>query len=296
MKNSGIVHTLIASVIWEMAPIYWNFLANIDSFEIVAHRMLWSMVFAVITIILMRQWQDFLALVKQWRLLPRLFIASALISINWGIYIWAVTRGHVVEASMGYFMNPLVSVLFGIIIFKESLRRLQWLAVTFAAIGVAYLMIKHDQVPYIALILAVTFSSYSAVKKSITAPAVQGMAVETGLLALPAMFFLFYLGSQNQLNFGQELSTDLLLVFGGAYTLIPLLLFASAAKKTSLTILGMVQYLGPTLQLLNGILIFNEPFGSERQVAFAFIWLGLVVFSIDQLRLRRSSKLINPIL
>ena len=290
MKNHGIVYALLAYFIWGLAPLYWRLLEDTHSAEIVAHRMVWSAIFAVLAIVVMSKWREFAARLRQWRLMPRLLIASILISINWGIYIWAVNSGHIVESSMGYFINPLINVLFGVALFGEKLRPNQWMAIALAATGVAYLILGHGEVPYIALALALTFSSYGAIKKTIGMPATQGMAIEAGLAAAPALIYLIYLSSQNQLDFGQAITTDSLLILGGALTLLPLLFFAAAAQRISMTALGMTQYLGPSLQLIIGVWVFNEPFGSERQIAFGLIWLGLFVYSMDQLRNRRQRR------
>ncbi|NNC99722.1 MAG: EamA family transporter RarD [Gammaproteobacteria bacterium] len=290
MKNQGIIYALLAYLLWGLAPIYWRLLDHVPSAEIVAHRMVWSSIFAVLTIVLMSKWREFADVLKRWKLLSRLLVASVLISVNWGIYIWAVNSGHIVESSMGYFINPLINVLFGVALFKEQLRPNQWLAIALAACGVAYLILAHGDVPYIALALALTFSSYGAVKKTIRLPAAQGMAIETGLAAVPALGFLVYLSFQGQLDFGHKVGTDSLLILGGAVTLAPLLFFSAAAQKISMTALGMTQYLGPSLQLIIGVWMFNEPFGSERQISFGLIWLGLFFYTLDQIRNHRRRK------
>jgi chloramphenicol-sensitive protein RarD len=277
---------------WGVVPIFWRELEHVESSEIVAHRMVWSFLFAVLLVVVIGQWRQFKELLKEGRILLRLLVASILISINWGIYIWAVNHGLIVETAMGYFINPLINVLFGLLFFGEKLRRNQVFAVGLAVVGVGYLILFHATVPYIALILAVTFASYGAVKKAILVPATHGMAVETGLLLVPACVYLFYLESSGSGQFGADLNTDLLLILGGIVTLAPLVLFAMAAQRISMTALGMTQYIGPTLQLIIGVWMFNEPFGSERQIAFGFIWAGLLVYSIDQLYSRRRRRLI----
>jgi len=291
MKNIGIIYALMAYLIWGLAPIFWRQIDNIASSEIVAHRMVWSAVFVVLLIFLMGQWRQFSTLLKQRKTLVWLFFASLLISVNWGVYIWAVNAGHIVEASMGYFINPLLNVLMGVFLFKEQMRPPQWIAIILAAIGVAYLIFAHGDVPYIALFLALSFSIYGAMKKTIDVPATHGMAVETGLMVVPAIAFLVYLQSQSTLAFGDSSIDDIFLILGGVFTLTPLLLFAAAAKRISMTALGMTQYLGPTLQLMLGVWVYNEAFGSDRQIAFGFIWLGLVFYTVDQLNNRRQRRL-----
>lgn len=291
MKNIGIAYALLAYLIWGIAPLFWRLVDNVPSGEIVAHRMLWSAVLVMIVIIGMQQWRQFSSLLTQKKTICWLFLASVLISVNWGIYIWAVNHGHIVEASMGYFINPLFNVLLGVVFFREKLRINQWLAIVCAAAGVGYLIFAHGDVPYIALALAFSFGIYGAMKKFIMVPATHGLAIETGLLALPALGYLFYLNTTQSLSFGLVLFDDLILILGGAFTLVPLLFFAAAARRISMTALGMTQYLGPSLQLIIGVFVFNEPFGSERQIAFGLIWFGLFLYTIDQLNNSRQRRL-----
>jgi chloramphenicol-sensitive protein RarD len=290
MKNIGIVYALSAYFIWGMAPIFWRLIDHIPSLEIVAHRMLWSTILVLIVIVIMGQWRQFSVLIKQRKMLGMLFMASLLISINWGVYIWAVNSGHIVESAMGYFINPLVNVLLGVIFFRERLRITQSLAIGLVVIGVAYLIFVHGEIPYIALTLALTFGVYGALKKTIVVPATHGMAIETGLMVVPVIAYLAYLNSTGNMAFGQSSTDDLVLILGGAFTLAPLLFFAAAARRISMTSLGMTQYLGPTLQLILGIWVFNEPFGPERQIAFGFIWLALLLYTADQLNNRRLRR------
>lgn len=291
MKNTGFTYAILAYLIWGVVPIFWRELASVDSAEIVAHRMVWSCLMSVVLVICLRQWREFKKLLSQGRVLAHLLAGSILISINWGIYIWAVNHDHIVQASMGYFINPLINVLFGVLFFRETMRRNQALAIFLAFLGVAYLIFVHGEIPYIALSLAVTFACYGAVKKTIHVPATHGMAVETGLLILPALVFLLYLQWTGVGQFGADVRIDTLLVLGGLVTLTPLVLFAMAAQKISMTALGMTQYIGPTLQLIIGVGLYNEAFGPERQIAFGLIWAGLFIYSVDQLNDRRKRRL-----
>lgn len=221
----------------------------------------------------------------------RLCIASILISVNWGIYIWAVNSGHIVESAMGYFINPLINVVFGVLFFRERLRFVQVAAVALATVGVGYLVYQHGSLPIIALSLALTFASYGAVKKTLNVDAAHGMAIETGFLFIPALAYLIYLGVDGSAVFGQQRGLDILFVIAGAVTLAPLVLFASAAKMISFTALGMTQYLGPSLQLIIGIWMYNEPFDSVQQVSFGLIWLALLIYTFDQWKTRRRIRL-----
>jgi len=280
----SLVCAILAYTIWGLLPIYWRQVASVDSVEIVVHRMLWSFVFVIVYIVFVRRWHEFVALCRQPAVLARLLLASTVISINWGMYIWAVNAEHIIETSMGYFINPLITVLFGVVFFAERLRKMQWLALALVAAGILYLVIAHGKIPYIALVLSMSFAIYGVLKKTIQVPAALGMGVETGLLMLPALLYLLYLHRQSTLSFGQDLTIDGFLILGGLVTLAPLLLFAAAAKVLSLTALGMTQYIGPTLQLLIGVYLYNEPFDTNWRIAFGMIWSALVIYTVDQIQ------------
>lgn len=280
----GLVCAILAYTMWGLVPIYWRQVASIDSFEVAVHRMLWSFVFVIIYIVFVRRWHEFVAVCKQPAVLARLFLASIFISINWAMYIWAVNAEHIIEVSMGYFINPLITVLFGVLFFSERLRKIQWLALALVASGIFFLVVVHGKIPYIALVLSTSFAFYAVIKKTIQVPAALGMGVETGLLMLPALLYLLYQHGQSSLGFGQNLHVDSLLILGGLVTLVPLLLFAGAAKVLSLTALGMSQYIGPTLQLLIGVYLYNEPFDKSWGIAFGIIWLALFIYTVDQIQ------------
>ena len=258
------------------------------------HRMVWACVLVTLVIVVSRQWRDFKALLLQAKLVFKLFIASVLVSVNWAVFIWAVNTGHLVETSLGYFMNPLISVVLGVVIFGEALRRGQLVALSIAAISVIYLVFSYGVFPWISLVLAVTFALYGAVKKSVSVPATHGLAIETMCLLIPAAAYLLYIESRGSGQFLALPTNAWLLVLGGLFTLVPLVLFASAAKRISMTALGMTQYIGPSLQLLIGVFIYGESFGSQKMIAFGLIWLALGIYSMDQLRhqngLRRARK------
>jgi chloramphenicol-sensitive protein RarD len=295
MKNNlGLIYAFAAYTWWGFIPIFWKQLSHVDSIEIVMHRMVWACVLVTLLIIVSRQWRQFKTLFAQPKLIFKLFIASVLVSTNWAVFIWAVNNEHLVQTSLGYFMNPLFSVALGVILFGEVLRRGQMLALSIAAIGVLYLVLSYGVVPWISLVLAVTFALYGAVKKSVSVPATHGLAVETMCLLIPAAVYLFYIELQGSGQFFDLPSNTWMLVLGGLFTLVPLVLFAAAAKRISMTALGMTQYIVPSLQLLIGVFIYNEPFGSQTMIAFGFIWLALAIYSMDQLRhqnvLRRARK------
>lgn len=289
-KYLGLIYAISAYVLWGIVPLFWKQISHIDSVEIVMHRMLWSCVLVVGLIAILGQWQQFKPLFRQPQLLARLLLASILVSINWAVFIWAVNAGFIVEASMGYFINPLISALFGFLIFKEDLRTGHWIALSMVFVAVAYLIIGYGSVPYVALTLASTFACYGAVKKTIALPATHGLAIETAFMVLPAAAYLIYLDQSGVGAFGADLGISTMLILCGVVTLVPLLLFAAAAKRVTLTALGMSQYVGPSLQLVIGVMIYNEPFGSERFIAFGLIWLAIVVFTMDELNHQRRRR------
>ena len=283
----GLLYAIAAYFIWGVVPLFWKQLAFVDSVELVVHRMVWSFVFVTLYLILVGQLKDLKPYLKDRVLMRRLAAASILFSSNAAIFIWAVTREYVVEASMGYFINPLFNVFLGMLIFGERLRANQWVAIGLALAGVGYLIVGFGEIPYVALSLAITFAAYGAIKKTITIPSTHGMAIESGYVLIPSLIYLWVLNQRGTDTFGQSLETDVLLAAGGLITLMPLLLFASAAKLISLTALGITQYIGPTLQLLIGVVIFNEAFGTPQQIAFGFIWAGIAVYTIDQIQFGR---------
>ncbi|MBL4673558.1 MAG: EamA family transporter RarD [Arenicella sp.] len=295
MKNNlGIIYAVAACTWWGFIPIFWKQLSHVDSVEIVMHRMVWSFVLVTLLIIVSRQWREFKVVFSQPKLLFKLFIASALVSVNWAVFIWAVNTGHLVETSLGYFMNPLISVALGVVLFGEVLRRGQILALSIATLGVIYLVVSYGAFPWISFVLAISFALYAAVKKSVSVPATHGLAIETMFFLIPAGVYLSYIEVQGSGQFFTGPSNAWMLVLGGLFTLIPLVLFAAAAKRISMTAMGMVQYIGPSLQLMIGVLIYAEPFGLQTMIAFSFIWLALGIYSMDQLRhqngLRRARK------
>jgi len=288
-RNMALFNAILAYSLWGLAPIYWKQLQHIDSLQIVMHRMFWSFILIMILVTMLRQWAELRPLLRDRRLLKVLFFASALMSINWAVYIWAVNAGNIVETSMGYFINPLLTVLLAVIFFNERLRPMQMLALLTVLAGVGYLVFMQGYVPWIALTLATTFALYSAVKKSVNVPATLSMTIEMGYFVIPALGFLLYSESQQagSTGLGSSIHDNLLLIGGGLVTLAPLTLFASAAKNISLTALGMSQYIGPTLQLASAIYLYNEPFDQTRLIAFSLIWVALIIYSLDQLNHRR---------
>jgi len=288
--NLGLLYALGAYTCWGLFPIFWKQIDHIDTLEIVLHRMLWSFVLVTVLILMMGQGRTLLSLLHQRKLLLRLGFASVVVSFNWGIFIWAVNNERILEASMGYFINPLITVLFGVILFGERLRSGQLLSLVIMTAGVLVTVIAYGKLPWIALSLALSFAVYSVVKKTIRIPATHGLALETALMFLPALAYLIVLSSQGRGEFGVDWSTNTMLILSGFFTLVPLLLFASAAKRISMTALGMTQYIGPTLQLLIGVLIYKEAFELQQLISFGLIWFALVIYSLDQVKQQKSRR------
>jgi chloramphenicol-sensitive protein RarD len=288
--NRGVLYALGAYLMWGVFPIYFKAVQGVPPTEVLAHRVLWSLVFVALLLAVMRNGRWLLKLREAG--VRRTFIASALlVSINWVIYIWAVQAERVVDASLGYFINPLVNVLIGALFLHERLRPTQWAAVLLAAAGVAWLTWQAGAPPWIGLALALTFATYGLLRKTAPLGALEGLAIETALLTPLALAWLLWLGWTGSSVFvagvegsgGASPWQSLLLVLAGPITAIPLLLFAAGARRIPFTTLGLLQYVGPTLQFLIGVLVFGEPFPRARAVGFVLIWLGLVFYAADSL-------------
>jgi chloramphenicol-sensitive protein RarD len=280
--NKGIWYAIGAYVTWGLFPIYWKWLHQIDAVQLVSHRILWSFVILLIVILLMRQWQAFRAAALAPRVLRIYGIAALLIAVNWLTYVWAVNAGFIVETSLGYFINPLISVLLGVIFLRERLRPWQWGPIGLAATGVLYLTLVHGSVPWIALTLAFSFGTYGLVKKTAPLGSIYGLTVETGVLLVPAILYLLYSEMIGQgALFHAGTVTDGLLVGAGVATTIPLLMFASAARRIPLSSVGILQYISPTLQFLLGVLIYKEAFESNQLVGYGIVWAALILFAVE---------------
>jgi chloramphenicol-sensitive protein RarD len=282
--HTGILSAALAFFLWGLFPLYFHALQAVPPLQILAHRMLWSLLFLLIVLAIRRQWA-WLAIVRQPRVLAS-FVASAfLLSANWLVYIWSVNNGHVIEASLGYFITPLVNIMFGFVLLKERLRPGQWGAVGIAALGVAWLTWQTGTVPWIALALAASFGAYGLMRKTAALGALEGLTLETMVLFPLAAAYVAWLSwhGQNAFITTPSDSTRLLLIAAGPLTAIPLLLFAAGARKIPLSVLGLLQYLAPTLQFLLGVWVFHEAFSRERLVGFAVIWAALVLYAAEGL-------------
>jgi chloramphenicol-sensitive protein RarD len=277
-----------AYFLWGLFPLFWPLLEPASAVEALAHRFVWSLLSVLVLIGLSRRWAQFRDIWRDGRRVAFLALASVVIAINWGVFIWGVNHQHVIEVSLGYFINPLVTVLLGVFVLGESLRRWQWLAVGIGAAAVVVLAFDYGGLPWIALALAGSFATYGFLKKQAKLGAVESLGAETLILAPIGLAYLVWLQVVGQATFGHAgLPNALLLASTGIVTAIPLLLFGGAATRVSLTTLGILQYLGPALQFIFGLLIFHEPMTQAAWIGFILVWLALVVFTVDAIRHHR---------
>jgi chloramphenicol-sensitive protein RarD len=273
---------------WGLFPLYWTLLDPAGSIEILAHRVFWSLIVMAALAVVFRRRSQFRAIVADRRTRSILMLAAVVISLNWGGYIWGVNNGHVVETSLGYFINPLVTVLMGVFIIGERLRRLQWVAMGIAAVAVVALTLELGRPPWVALLLAFSFGSYGLAKKKANAGAVESLALETLVIAPVALGYILFLGSQGQSTFGTEgTGHALLLVSTGLITAVPLICFGAAATRVSMTTIGLLQYLAPTLQFALGVFFFDEAMPPVRLAGYCLVWVALVIFTFEAVTHRR---------
>ncbi len=291
----GVIAALGCYLMWGVFPLYWKLLGHVNSFEVIAQRIIWCFVFTVI-ICFIGKW-DFLSLLKDRRAMSYLVPASILITLNWSVYIFAVDIDRIVETAIGYYINPLVSILLGLVIFKERLTPLQWAAVALCLCGIVFFTANYGQFPWISIVLAVSFGLYGAVKKKGAYPPVEAIAVESTVMVPFAIVFAIVLGCATgshaffaDTSTAAGWTTTALLVGGGAITAIPLILFATAANTIPLTLLGFIQYLSPTIALLIGVFVNGEPFTLAHAVCFGCIWSGLALVGIDAVRHAQRAK------
>lgn len=282
--HRGVFYGLAAYGLWGVLPIYWKLLQSVPASEILAHRVVWSLAFCGLVVALLQGLAWIPKLRHDKPALYALALASVLLTFNWGLYIWAVNQDRIVETSLGYFINPLVSVALGVIVLRERIGRVQWTAIALAVVGVGFLVVTQDQVPWIALCLACSFGVYGLLKKQASIPALQGLTVETAFMFPVALGFLIYLGSKGELAFAGDPLVSIELVGAGLITAVPLLFFAAAAKRVPLSLLGLLQYLAPTVQFCIGVFVYDEPFPISRLIGFGFIWLGLLLVGLQALR------------
>lgn len=278
----GITQAAGAYLVWGLLPIYWKLLQAVPTPQLLGHRIVWSFAALVAYLMITRRWEVFRSAVAQPRVLRVYLAAAVLIGGNWLVYVWAVNAGYIVETSLGYFINPLLSVLLGVVFLRERLRPAQWLPIGLAASGVLYLTFTYGAPPWIALTLAFTFAAYGLLKKIAPLSAANGLTLETGLLLGPALAVLVSAEAAGQGAFTHTgLTADLLLLGAGLVTTVPLLMFASAAQAIPLSLVGVLQYIAPTLQFLLGVLVYHEPFSARQFVGYAIVWTALVIFAAE---------------
>ncbi len=287
--RTGLLLGLGAYLLWGVLPLYFKALAHVGPLEIVSHRILWSLIFLGALATLWRRWPAIRAAVTTPRVLLTLALTASLIGVNWLVYIYAVVSGHVLEGSLGYYLNPLVNVLLGVVLLKERLSRLQKGAVLLAAAGVAVLAAGAGEAIWISLTLAASFALYGFLRKVAPVDSLEGLSIETAILVPAALAWVVYLQGSGAGAFRDDMLTDLLLILGGAVTAIPLLLFTAAARRLPYSTLGFLQYIAPSLQFLLAVLAFGEPLTAAHIVCFAAIWTALAIFVVEGLRAGRAA-------
>lgn len=294
-QQKGIIYAAGSYFIWGVLPLYWRFIDDLNAYEILAHRIIWSLVFMVILVLALRKTQELKVQAKRLFSNPKqaasLFTASIVIAANWGLFIWAVTNHHVMEASLGYYINPLMSILLGLFFMKERYSKIEWLAIFLAAAGVVYMTTSLSVFPYISVLLALTFALYGLLKKNIQMDAIYTILLEC-LMTLPfALLGLVYLKHAGMSNFGMN-NDSFLLLFSGILTAVPLIMFTAGARRIPLSLIGFLQYIGPTLMLLQSVFLYHEPFTTTHLVTFSLIWAGLLIYSISKIMQFRKRKTI----
>ncbi|MEV8290266.1 EamA family transporter RarD [Streptomyces niveus] len=290
-QRAGLLYGIGAYGMWGLVPLFWPLLKPSGAVEILAHRMVWSLAVVAIALLVVRRWAWIRELLAQPRKLGLLVVAATVISVNWGLYIWSVNTGHVVEASLGYFINPLVTIAIGVLLLKERLRPAQWAAVGVGLAAVLVLAIGYGQPPWISLTLAFSFATYGLVKKKVNIGGLESLAAETVILFVPALGYLLWLGASGDATFGPEgVGHGALLAATGVVTAVPLVCFGAAAIRVPLSTLGLLQYLAPVFQFLLGILYFHEAMPAERWAGFALVWTALTILTWDALRTARRNR------
>jgi chloramphenicol-sensitive protein RarD len=289
--SKGALFAIGAYVLWGLLPLFWKILEDVPAFQILCHRISWSLVFLLFIQIVRKNFNWLKSAFKNKRTVITFFTTSVLLSANWFTYIWAVNNGRTIEASLGYFINPLLSVMLGVFFLRERPDRWSWIAISLAFIGIIYTIIVYGSVPWVALVLAGSFSIYGLLRKQAVLNSIQGLTFETLLLFLPATAMLIYFEIKGIGSFGHvSLTKNFYLFFAGVATSIPLILFATAARRIELTTLGILQYIAPTLQLFIGLFIFKEDLSRSNLIGFSFVWVALIIYTINNIVVNRRRK------
>jgi len=278
----GVFFALSAYLIWGLSVIFWKNLSQVDAFEALMHRMIWSFIFLIPLIIVFKQKDDFLVALKDRKTFFTLFLTTLIVGSNWFVFIWAINNNMILQTSLGYYINPIVNVLLGMIFLKERLRKLQIVAVLIAAGSVLYLTLQYGEVPWVSLYLAFSFAFYGLIRKVIAVKPLAGLSVETLLLSIPAVIYLLYIEKNGTGAFLHiDMRTDALLICTAFVTAAPLLFFTKGAKILNLSTIGFLQYTAPTCGFLIAVFLYNEPLGKPQLMSFIFIWIALIVYSVD---------------
>ncbi|MEV7727013.1 EamA family transporter RarD [Streptomyces sp. NPDC087917] len=290
-QRTGLLYGFGAYGMWGLVPLFWPLLKPSGAIEILAHRMVWSLAAVGIALLVLRRWSWIAELARQPRKLALTTLAAVVISVNWGLYIWSVNNGQVVEASLGYFINPLVTIALGVLLLKERLRRAQWAAVGIGFAAVIVLAVGYGRPPWISLTLACSFATYGLIKKKLNMGGLESLTAETAVLFLPALGYLLWLGAQGRSSFSSEgVGHSLLLASTGLVTAIPLVCFGAAAIRVPLSTLGLLQYMAPVFQFGLGVLYFHEAMPPERWAGFSLVWVALILLTWDALRTARRNR------
>ncbi len=280
--NKGTLYAASAYIAWGFLPVFWKLLQGVPALEILAHRIVWATVVAAVFVTYRGDWRWLGAVARDWRTLLTFTASALLLTVNWFVYIWAVNAGYIVETSLGYFINPLVNVLLGVLVLKERLRLGQGVAVALAFVGVLYLAVQYGGLPWIAIALAGAFGGYGLLRKTASLGALEGLTLETILLFLPSLAYLLVHETTSGGAFVHAgLSTSLILAASGIVTFVPLLLFAAGARRITLTSLGLLQYIAPTIQFTLGVLVYGEPMSFQLLIGFCIIWIALAIYTLD---------------
>jgi chloramphenicol-sensitive protein RarD len=282
LKKNGTLFAFLAYVLWGFLPLYWHALKQVPAAEILAHRIVWSLAFILIVLAITRRWAWLQDVFRKPTRYVRYVITAVILAINYGVYLWANNSGHLVEASLGYFINPLINVLLGMIFLRERLRPWQAAAVLIALAGVIYLTVDYGRLPWIALTLALSFGTYGLLRKTAGLGSIEGLTLEMAVLFIPSLAYLLILAGQGTGAFANsDPQTTLLLLGAGAATAVPMIMFTFGARRVTMTTLGILQYVAPTIQFLIGVYIFGEPFDQSRLIGFIIIWIALAIYWIE---------------
>lgn len=291
--SRGVILAVSAYIFWGLHPVYWKQLQYVPSVEIVSHRVLWSLVFFLVVISIRNGWKGLLIKIRECKNKSILFVPAFLIGSNWALYIWAVNAGFIIETSLGYFICPLISVFLGIFFLNEKLRKIQWVAVALAGSGVLFMTLIYGQFPWISLYLALTWGLYGLLRKKSPLNSIEGLTLESSLLVIPAAGYLLYLSYTGSNWFGSDIQTSLLLIGSGVTSGLPLLVFIVGARLINLSLIGILQYIYPTLIFIVGVFLYGEELSEAKMIGFVFIWLALLIYTFESsvYHQRNSTKL-----